>query len=470
MQLFDYVDSAKTYREADLLKKIPQIKKSQLSNIKANLMKQILSNLRHLHKQDYSDVSIRELLDYSRILQAKGMTKTCLDMLEKAKKIAENSHETLLSYHILDEERKIETQYITGSSTLKAVQLNEESVKILQNVGVRDRLSNLSIMLYGMYLKYGYVRDKKDYEQLKDYFYSNLPDVKVQKLGFYEKIFYFQSMVWYHHMTQDFANYYKFSQKWVDCFRLEPQMKKEDSVLFFKGLHNALNALYMANKKDKFLISYSEFSELENEQISDLQISNFRLFKYIHLLNKIFLTGDYDEGIFEIKEIEDVLKSRDHYWDINREIVFYYKIACVYFGADDFNKATDYLNKIINSSIGGLREDIQCFARILTLISHYEMGNDFLVSYQIKSVYRFLHKMEDMQAVQKEILNFLRRTPLMTKKDLKGEFIKLRSKLIKYQNDPYERRPFLYLDIIAWLDSKIHNIRIQVAIKEKSGK
>ena len=398
----------------------------------------------------------------------RGMTKASLDMLEKAKKIAENRHETLLSYLILDEERKIETQFITGNSTLKAVQINEESIKMLYKVGIRDKLSNLSIMLYGMYLKYGYVRDKKDFEQVKDYFYSNLPEVKINKLGFYEKIYYYQSMVWYYHMTQDFLNYYKYSQKWVECFSQYPHMKQEDPVLFFKGLHNSLNALYMANKTDKFIANYKDFSDLENERLTENQLSNFRLFKYIHLLNKIFLTGDYDKGVTEIKEVVNVLKSGDHYWDINREMVFNYKIACVYFGADDFNKATDYLNLIINSPIGGLREDIQCFARILTLISHYEIGNDFLVSYQIKSVYRFLHKMEDLQAVQKEILSFLRKTPLMTKKDLKGEFIKLRARLVKYQKDPYERRPFLYLDIISWLDSKIRGIRIQEAIREKS--
>ena len=71
MQLFDYIDSTKTYKESELLKKLPQIKKVQLSNIKANLMKQILDNLRHLHKQDFSDVSIREMLDYAKILQSK---------------------------------------------------------------------------------------------------------------------------------------------------------------------------------------------------------------------------------------------------------------------------------------------------------------------------------------------------------------------------------------------------------------
>jgi hypothetical protein len=204
--------------------------------------------------------------------------------------------------------------------------------------------------------------------------------------------------------------------------------------------------------------------------MSETQKSNYHLFKYVHLLNQVFLEGSYDEAISKLSPLKKLLKKNDFNWDVNREMVFYYKIACVYFGADDFNNTIEYLNKITNSPIGGLREDIQCFARFLSLISHFELGNDVLVSYQIKSVYRFLAKMEDLQAVQKEILNFVRRTPQMTKSNLKSEFILLREKLDQYQNDEYEKRPFLYLDIISWLDSKINNKRIQLVIQEKMNK
>ncbi|MFZ1750249.1 MAG: hypothetical protein WAU01_08665 [Saprospiraceae bacterium] len=470
MQLFDYIDGVKNYDEKDLLKKIPQIKKVQLSNIKANLTKQLLANLRHLHRNDFSDIHIREMLDFARILQAKGMTKASLDTLDKARKLAETSQETILLYEIIDAERKIETQYITGSSTQKAIHINHQSTQLLSKVNMLDRLSNLSLMLYGMYLKDGYVKNLKDYESLKEYFYNHLPAVQISKLGFYEKIYYFQSFVWYYHMTQDFVNYYKYSQKWVDTFKDKPALVKEHQTLYLKGVHNALNALYMANKREKFLQHYAEYLSFEHtlhHHLSGIQVDNYFLFKYVHLLNKIFMTGDYDQGVKEISELAHVLKSEKYHWDINREIIFNYKMACVYFGADDYASTIEYLNKIINSPLGGLREDIQCFARILTLISHYEMGNDFLVSYQIRSFYRFLIKMGDLQAVQKEILNFIRRTPQMSKSDLMTEFKNLRSRLSKYQNDPYERRPFLYLDIISWLDSKIEKKRIQDVIKEK---
>lgn len=468
MQLFDYIDGCKTYNEAELLKKIPLIKKAQLSNIKANLAKQILANLRLLHKNENIDIHIREMLDYTEILQSKGMTLAALDMLDKARKLAKSHQKAMLRYEILDIERKIETQYITGSSAKKASEININSDKLLKKVHLLDKLSNLSLMIYGMYLKYGYVRSQRDYEQVRDFFFSNLPEIKPDKIGLYERIYYFQSYVWFYHMTQDFVNYYKYSQKWVEVFREHPFLIKDDPILYLKGVHNALNALYMANKRERFQHYFALYCEHESaygDKMSVNHLASYFLFKYVHLLNGIFLSGNYEQGVKDISELTQALDHSNYQWDTNRVMVFYYKIACVYFGADDYDSALTYLNKINHSPIGGLREDIQCFARILSLISHYELGNEFLLKYQIKSVYRFLSKMEEMQAVQKEILSFIRRTPEMNRKDIMQEFIQIRAKLVKYQSDPYERRPFLYLDIIAWLDSKIEKKRIQEVIK-----
>ena len=61
-------------------------------------------------------------------------------------------------------------------------------------------------------------------------------------------------------------------------------------------------------------------------------------------------------------------------------LVFYYKIASLYFGAGDYDTAIDYLNKIINWKVD-LRNDLQCYARLLHLIAHYEMGNFQLLEY-----------------------------------------------------------------------------------------
>jgi hypothetical protein len=51
--------------------------------------------------------------------------------------------------------------------------------------------------------------------------------------------------------------------------------------------------------------------------------------------------------------------------------------------------------------------------------------------------------------------------------EIKSEFKKIYKKLKKFENHPYEKRAFLYLDILSWLESKIKNKPIALIIKEK---
>ena len=52
--------------------------------------------------------------------------------------------------------------------------------------------------------------------------------------------------------------------------------------------------------------------------------------------------------------------------------------------------------------------------------------------------------------------------------ELKAAFVKLYKELKKYENDPYERRAFLYLDVLSWLESKIENRPVGEIIREKA--
>ena len=49
-----------------------------------------------------------------------------------------------------------------------------------------------------------------------------------------------------------------------------------------------------------------------------------------------------------------------------------------YFGNGDYATCIDYLQRIINEH-GNLRTDLQCYARLLHLMAHYELGNDAII-------------------------------------------------------------------------------------------
>jgi hypothetical protein len=147
-------------------------------------------------------------------------------------------------------------------------------------------------------------------------------------------------------------------------------------------------------------------------------------------------------------------------------LIFYYKIACLYFGSGDNEKAVEYLNLIINRK-PDLRADLHCYARLLHLIAHYEMGNYELVEYLIKSVYRFMAKMNSLNIVEEEIFRFLRKSFSLTSSRVIEEFKPLKEKLTALKGNPLATRSFMYLDIIGWLESKIENVPVQQIIRNK---
>ena len=148
-------------------------------------------------------------------------------------------------------------------------------------------------------------------------------------------------------------------------------------------------------------------------------------------------------------------------------MIFYYKIACLYFGLDNYEQCIVYLEKIIqNKHLNAGRPPLlypyfKCGAQ-------YEAGFDFHLEAQLRETFKFLIKMNDLHEVQHAIIRFMKRLSDIYPHELKQAFKDLHKELSAFQNDRYERRSFLYLDILSWLESKIQNRSIAEIIKEKA--
>ena len=470
LQLFDFLEKNGEYEEEKILKTIPDIKKRQLSNLKAHLYKQLLISLRLLNKNYDEDIDNRERIDFAKVLYNKGLYRQALEVLERVKKRSVEARQKSLVYEITEFEKMIEGQYITRSLENRAEDITEESAEHLRDMQIENEYSNLSLRLYDLYLKVGYVRDEKDYVFIKNFFNSNLPKHNYDSLTFFSKLHWCQSYVWYHYMSQDFLNCYRYAQRWVDLFEEHPDMKARQPALYLKGLHNLLNALHNLLHYDKFVEVLDQL-EAFPEEFNIKQIKNieglYTLFHDIHLIKKHFMAGTFTAGLEDVKSLKKLLIDNPYNWDDRRIMIFNYRLACMHFGANQYDEAIDYLNLIINQKAPDYRGDIQSFARILNLIAHFEMGNDQLVEYQVKSVYRFLAKMEDLHEVQKEIFRFVRKLSRVRREELHEEFVSLKDKLIKIREKQYEGRAFLYLDIISWLESKIENSSVEEVTKNK---
>ena len=469
VQLFDALDKMKEYDEKELISKTVSIKRVQLSNMKAHLYRQILASLRLLESNENIDIQMHEQLDFARILYNKGLYLQSLKILDRVKENAKTHNQLTFLIEVLFLEKKIETLHITRSMQDRADQLSGESVATYGELKKVTKLSNLALQLYSWFIKNGHARNKNDEKEVENYFKKHLtPDIKNPE-GFYEKLYFNQSYCWYAFIRQDFLMYYRYTQKWVDLFSGHSMAREMETANYIKGMHNLLNAHFT-------LRNYSGFNKtiqsLEHFRDSDIvkQSNNNRVqvfvYLYIAKINQHFLEGTFKEGLAIVPEITQQLKEFTIYLDHHRVLVFYYKIASLYFGAGDYDMAIDYLNKIINWKVD-LRNDLQCYARLLHLISHYELGNFQLLEYLIKSVYRFMAKMQNLSLVEEEIFKFLRKSFYLSAKKLHPEFEKLLDTIKKLETSKFETRAFAYLDVVSWLESKVYNKPVYEIIRDK---
>jgi hypothetical protein len=470
VQLFDALDKMEVYQEPQVLKKVPGIRKNQLANVKAHLYRHLLDTLRMLDRQKDIRITVREQVDYAEVLYNKGLYQQSLRWLAKAKVLATEHQEVELKMQILEFEKLIEARHITRSIENRAEQLATESRACIQQLTSLSHLSNLALNLYGMYLKLGHARNEKEAIMLRSFFENNLPETNLRQMTFYEKVNLYQAYSWYSYILQDFLMFYRYTQKWADLFEEYPRQKESDPALYIKAMNNLLTAHFFNMHYEKFCSALQEletFWEQNDARFNEQTRTLAFVHTYTARINKHFLEGTFTEGLKIVPEVMERIRVNRMRMDKHRALVFYYKIACLYFGSGDNNTAIEYLNKIINLKIGNLRADIQCFARILHLIAHYELKNYDLTEYLLKSVYHFIAKNKDLSLVLEEILSFLRKFNHLSAREIRPAFRHLKERLELISKNPYERRSYLYLDVVSWLESKINRRPVQDVIHEK---
>jgi len=459
IQLFDLMERASEYDELLLLKKMGAITKVQLSNLKSHLYKELLASLRLLHLANSVDLQLSEHLDEARILYNKGLKIQSLRILEKAKELARSNHKFNTLVQILSLEKKIETLHITRSSVEKTEELASESLKVSAHIDRVTRLSNLALMLYRWYIIHGHARNAEDEKDIKSYFRSSFPEKEDTVSGFYEKLYLYQSYCWYAFIRQDFLMYYRYSQKWIDLYSDAPHMLEIETGHYIKGVHNLLNAHFDLRNHQRFDETLSSFEKFALGEAANKH-ENFRTHTFVYInsarINRHLMRGTFAEGVSLIPEIEGKLSEYALFVDRHRILVFNYKFASLCFGNGDFSRAIDYLMRIINGPLD-LRIDLQCYARLMQLICHYELGNLELMEPLTKSVYRFMSKMKNLTRVEEEIFRLLKTSLRIRPQALRTELETMLHNIKHLEKSRHETRSFAYLDVISWVESKVMN-------------
>lgn len=469
IKLFDAIDKMQPYDETVLLKKLKDVTKPQLSNLKSHLYREILASLRLLKSSDSLDLQLNELFDSAHILYKKGLFYQSLRIIDRAKEMAKLNQKFFFLPLLLSLEKRIEALNVTDTFPSRIEELSDEANEANLQLSMITRLSNLSLQMYGFFIANGHARNEAEEDKVKKFFKQSLPSGSSQQEGFYERLYYYQSHCWYGFIRQDFLMYFRYAQKWVDLFEENPHAKRVETGHYIRGMHSLMNSYFDLRNYDKLnkgIERFEEFAQTKRVQSNE----NFTVQSFVYIagakINFYMITGLTKEGLKEIPGIEEKLEEYSVFLDRHRVMVINYKIAMLYFLAGDYSTSIDYLQKIINDSTG-LRTDLQCYARLGHLLAHYEMGNLELMDSLTRSVFRYMSRMKNLTVIEQEIFRFFRNSFKFTRKQLKPEFEAFLEKIKHLEGNRFETRSFAYIDIISWLESKVEGKPMQEIVHNK---
>lgn len=469
LMLFDEIDKMKEFDESNTLDANPWIKPEQFSNLKANLYKKILQSLKEYNTSTNGDIAIRENIDYIQILFDRSLYGQSMQLLHKVKKAVGKSDNLELHLEVLKWEKNLLPYSLGKNNQERVKQIVEEGNAVNQRILRINLLTNLSVELTAIYIKVGYLRGKEDFISINKIFTEKLPEYDESGLSFQEKLLWYEIHFSYFNFIQDFDQAHEYAIKWVNLFPTIPS-SSHNFEKYLRGINHLLNIQSRLKLLSQFEETHQTLRALANHRVVKMNENiQIRLFKYsyAHQFNGYFITGEFDKGVSLLRKIEKRLEGYIGMLDKHSELVLFYKIASLYFGNGDHRDALKWLNRIINSEDQDIREDVHSFARILNLITHYELGNNDVIEYYIRSTYRFLLKKNDMHIYQQHILEFIRNLSKDTQTSLIERFDALRGKMILLSESKYDKRPFVYFDIISWLDSKIEKKSVAEIVQAK---
>lgn len=467
--LFDCFDTLDQYSEAKVLAMCPSISKQQLPNLKAHLYKQLLTSLRMLGVQHSTALEIREQVDFVKILFDKGLYNEAQKMLDKIEKRVKECEMVPALLDIVELQRQLKVLSYSSEMTQAADQTARAAVVISENITNVASLSRLAVQCYALHQNLGFARSQKDLDRLDSYFKPRIEAFEGKQMNFTERFYFYQAKAWYYYICHKTAHSYRYALKWVAHFAARPDMKELMYDGYMRGYSQVLDGMFLMHKYSAFVRTLEEF-EKESQTLGTLNDNAAMISQGILFtgqLNKCLMSGTYKDGLWIAKNIDSYLKKYGNRLTLHEKMPLYYKVASLYFGDGNYAKCIEYLSYIISVKDHNIRRDLQCYARMLNLMALYDAGLDFNLDYQIRSVYSFIVKMKDMTEMKDELLSFFKSFGNINALDLKKELKVLYERLTPYENHPYERRTFYYIDLLSWLESKIYDKSMGEIVRAK---
>lgn len=459
LRLFDAIEAQENFDDEALKNAVYQgepVQSRKYSELKAYLYDLLLKSLQSYDEKTSVDYKLRHLMQSIRVLFRRSLFTDCLDLLAKARKVADKYEQFITLLDILWWEKQIAYARTDIDFLDEELQrIDQEEKQLLQRVRNISKYRNLFFQLLVSLRKDASLSGPEHQRRVADIISSPLLQSQAEADSHQAQIYYYRTLSIYQLATGDVKGFNQNSEKLIRLMESKPHFLREDVSEYISALSNLIMSCGRLGDYDA-LERYLEKLKNVHPLSKDDEVKIHRQY-YQNKFSLCIAKGDFAEGQ---KALAEHLRERARFdTDLFETNTFYYYYFHISFGAGAYDNALSYLNAWLNLNSTVERQELQGIARILNLIVHFELGNYVLLDSLLRSTYRYLKKRQQLHGVEREIISFIRKAAgSPSKHELRTAYEKLKTEFEELPKKEQVKSFFIRaFDVIAWLESKLED-------------
>ena len=468
VQLFDAVAAMDDFDDERLCSKIynnQPVESRKYSELKAYLYDLVLKSLQSFDEQHSVEYRLNHLLQSVTVLFKRGHYDACTDLLHKAGKMARHYECFTHQIEVIRWEKHLAYTRMDVDYLHKQFdQLEFAEAHALEQLRNSAEYRKLFFAVYTTIKREALHRGEARMAKLHQLVSHELLSDPDLALSHKARVLYYRTLNLYHYAALEGEQFYESGRKMIDLLESQPHFLRENIADYIAALSNFILSCGLLERYDEVRASLEKLRVL-----TPLTEDDRRKIHRQYFTNKFVLcifTGAFEEARREMALCQAEAEQFDpHDYETAS---FYFQYCCICFGCQDFNGALDYLNQWLNQPRTVEREDLQSLARILSLILHFEMGNNVLIESLLRSATRFLQKKNRLYDLERRFFQFmseLMRAP--STREQQRAFQKMKDNLAQFSSLPDTRVLLQTFDLEAWLEAKTNHQTFAEVVQAK---
>ncbi|MDN5202849.1 hypothetical protein QQ008_15775 [Fulvivirgaceae bacterium BMA10] len=442
----------------------------QLHVTKNYLVKLILKSLRNFHQKISIGAQLKDQLREIEILYNKGLYKHCAKLIKKAEALAEKFDKSTALLELLHWKRNLiiaeHGSYAGGTLLEPILQKESEQLRLLcaLHESWEDSIEIIKTNMNNPFGRNGVqqVLSRPDKNEISEP-PNQMGSYQVIRMKYFIK--YLNSL-----FLNNINSTYSIAKSYVTFLEKNPHQIQEEPLTYVAAINNLVPVCLRLRHYDEVITLIQRAKAVPVQyKLSHFNTLQYRLLvrTYNHELELYRDLGDIPKGINLIQEVSSFINTYDTLVTSDYRIVFYYQFAYFLFADGKYSEALIYVNQIM-SNRDSMRKDLLTYTRILNLMLHYEMKNYDLIEYLYYSTKRFINKQNQLYEFEKLILEFFKQISETNNANARERFILLKEKIKTLE--ARSESSLDYINIIAWIQSKLNRTTFAQVLKQNQKK